>query len=993
MPSNAPSLFSRPWVLVTTGFIAAYSSYIIWSNWPLEDTSANLRRRGAVRARNHTRDRTRIWASSPSEPSLPFGLLNVDFEGLLVRFPNGPAPPTVVEIQEALNIPNSSAFDLTIKIQEAALKAIFAILIQPDESLSTEQLEASRDLRELVPLLRQPNIDELLAKIHMLCSGSWKFHQAAVARAFADICGLESLPMIPDDTERGLSETSADSDHQDDREPAQGVKSLVYNIAQEEAMRRLYVHTGIRCEQCGQYPILGVRWHCNNCPDFDLCSTCESHPMHPKTHLFTKIKVPLSYLGQNHQVSEPWYPGDSMTEWPALKSSLKRELATESGFDDLTIQVFYDQFECKANVHYPEDPMQIGLAVDRHAFNKVMTSPTWERPVEPSFLYDRMFNFYDTDNNGLIGFKEYILGMAYLRRTSKRTSMDRIFLGYDVDGDGYISRRDFLRMLSAKYAVQKNIVGDMIRAAEYDMVSYGAKVVHSSQPISAAFAQEDVPPGQTRAPTMKILDRFGENQVRPDAGPFNSAVLPDGLELPDSSLVSTVAHRYGVGTLPPSLAHTDTLPLEYLTEFTNNLNRSDSVAVDGVETEGVHRYMVETDSRRTRGQTTLEDPEKRWHQDLMDMAQGMIPAAQNSDQGACTVEGDLIPDLSEDILERGRAYDVPVAEKDFGTEVIFQVVQEGLNELIDPIFAKKEKLAERVRKTREERRRFRKEIDEYVQEANAHRKELSVGSEVDPLMAIANAANDQAHFDIEEEHDEVDLGNTLLHVESTDEIEGLPTPREIAMDLQEHIAQQSETLNDDLEDLETNIREQSLDDLLAQSGYIIDSSSDVDPSSTTQLDSPRPDSPSTSLAEEPRLSREIENDARLDDMFSDMPELEDMPSSESNNSPNAASSTNSDSLSPSTNHLQAPFSTPNTDLTSAVFPPFAHRQSEKMGQSGIPSRERLKELARLDEEEKEIVLRGGGGRLNLQEFEKIIRSDKKGLLKGVVEGWLEWAEF
>lgn len=76
--------------------------------------------------------------------------------------------------------------------------------------------------------------------------------------------------------------------------------------------------------------------------------------MHPKTHLFTKIKVPLSYLGQNHQVSEPWYPGDSMAEWPALKSSLKKQLATESGFDDLTVQVFYDQFECKANVHYPE---------------------------------------------------------------------------------------------------------------------------------------------------------------------------------------------------------------------------------------------------------------------------------------------------------------------------------------------------------------------------------------------------------------------------------------------------------------------------------------------------------------------------------------------------------------------------------------------------------------------------------------------------------------
>jgi hypothetical protein len=620
--------------------------------------------------------------------------------------------------------------------------------------------------------------------------------------------------------------------------------------------------------------------------------------------------------------------------------------------------------------------MHIGLATDRHAFNKLMMSPTWKRPVEPNLLYDRMFNFYDTDNNGLIGFKEYVLGIAYLRRPDKQSSLGRIFLGYDLDGDGYVSRRDFIRMLSAKYAVQKKLVEDSIRAAEFDMVTYTANVVRSSQPISAAFAQEDVPPGNTRLPTMKVEDRFGESQIRPDAGPFASAVLPDGLELPDSSLLGVIAHRYGVDALPDNMVQSEMLSVEQLTAFTSSLNRSDVVAIDdGVEHAEASRFMVDTDFRQVRRQTSPDEPEQRWHRDLLDATGGITVAAGQS-QDTRSEDEDLLPPLPADILERGRAYEVPAAEKDFGSEVIFQVVQEGLNELIDPMFAKKERMAEKVLITQEERRRFRKEINEYVREEKARREELVVGSAVDPLMAIANAANSPEQYDPERRHDPFVFADTLLQIESTEANSRLPTPREIAIDLQDHIVQQSQSFDTDIENLESNIREQSLDDLLAQSGYIVDFANDTGPAPTHQHDGT-----SSDTDERPPST--------LDDMFSDMPALEEIPVNE-----NLTRTTSPISLvnhSPSLQHLQAPFSTPDMDSSASEFAPFRHEQAKQ--QSDSPSQEKLRELAHLDEVEKDILMRGGPGRLNLAEFEEIIRSDRRGILQGVAESWLEWAEF
>lgn len=50
-------------------------------------------------------------------------------------------------------------------------------------------------------------------------------------------------------------------------------------------------HTGINCDQCGVAPIIGVRYRCSMCSNYDLCSKCiePTVKQHPKEHLFLRI--------------------------------------------------------------------------------------------------------------------------------------------------------------------------------------------------------------------------------------------------------------------------------------------------------------------------------------------------------------------------------------------------------------------------------------------------------------------------------------------------------------------------------------------------------------------------------------------------------------------------------------------------------------------------------------------------------------------------------
>jgi len=51
------------------------------------------------------------------------------------------------------------------------------------------------------------------------------------------------------------------------------------------------IHEGIKCDVCGTLPIVGTRYKCVICNDFDLCGKCESQDSHPSGHPLLKIKV------------------------------------------------------------------------------------------------------------------------------------------------------------------------------------------------------------------------------------------------------------------------------------------------------------------------------------------------------------------------------------------------------------------------------------------------------------------------------------------------------------------------------------------------------------------------------------------------------------------------------------------------------------------------------------------------------------------------------
>ena len=63
------------------------------------------------------------------------------------------------------------------------------------------------------------------------------------------------------------------------------------------------IHNDIGCDGCNMNPIVGIRYKCSTCPNYDLCSNCmDKYDLnklnHPKDHLFNRFANPISR--ENH---------------------------------------------------------------------------------------------------------------------------------------------------------------------------------------------------------------------------------------------------------------------------------------------------------------------------------------------------------------------------------------------------------------------------------------------------------------------------------------------------------------------------------------------------------------------------------------------------------------------------------------------------------------------------------------------------------------------
>lgn len=55
------------------------------------------------------------------------------------------------------------------------------------------------------------------------------------------------------------------------------------------------VHEKIYCDECGIPNIVGIRYKCGNCVDYDVCGSCIAYTQHDKNnhHAFVMIKRPV----------------------------------------------------------------------------------------------------------------------------------------------------------------------------------------------------------------------------------------------------------------------------------------------------------------------------------------------------------------------------------------------------------------------------------------------------------------------------------------------------------------------------------------------------------------------------------------------------------------------------------------------------------------------------------------------------------------------------
>ena len=356
--------------------------------------------------------------------------------------------------------------------------------------------------------------------------------------------------VVEDESEHSWREKG---ENDDSKKEGQSLLNLLYHIAEDQARRDGYVHRQVTCNSCNAMPIRGIRYRCANCIDFDLCEQCEAMQVHPKTHIFYKVRIPapFPFLGNPRQPQPVWYPGKPSAAPQPISRDMSKRFCKSSGLEDAEISALWDQFRCLAGTEWAEDPSKLGIAIDRRTFDKCFVPSTSTRPPPPNLIYDLMFAFYDANGDGLIGFEEFLLGLASLRTKNQDEKLKRVFRGYDLDRDGHVSRKDFLRMFRAYYALTKELARDLVAGMEEDVLEGGVAardIVMSSQPISSAFSG----PISNGEPS-----RTGQGKTRDENGDFvisdgNGAVVESGRDEGNHlEFVGDVRERATFGSVGP----------------------------------------------------------------------------------------------------------------------------------------------------------------------------------------------------------------------------------------------------------------------------------------------------------------------------------------------------------------------------------------------------------------------------------------------------------
>ncbi|KAF2141047.1 uncharacterized protein K452DRAFT_288427 [Aplosporella prunicola CBS 121167] len=621
----------------------------------------------------------------------------------------------------------------------------------------------------------------------------------------ASAVDIVALPTAIDDT---LTDASWDDAEDpgggagDDAQNGDGhaLRRTLYYIAEDQARQKGIVHRGITCDGCRTTPIRGVRYRCTNCVDYDLCSDCEATNIHPKTHMFQKVKIPARYLGYTRKPMPVYFPGNPNFMPNLVPNAVKKAMEDETDYDPEEIEGLWEQFTCLANIPWDHDPHKLGAAIDRRAFDKAFVPRYTANIPAPNLVYDRVFTFFDSNGDGLIGFEEFVKGMNYIRMSPRmKSKLKKIFECYDVDGDGFVTRKDFLRIFRAYYNILREKTRDMLMVAEESLSVAGAMdTVESSQPLSSAFiSAANFPTRRNGVTPRKTFDRFGDPQqdqevVREsgnDAGD-RSEFIADAGEIQSQRTSSFLPQPSS-----PELARRDAVAdrwrrREFYIDEEEGLTAPDNMGEDDRFDEST-AHDTAGPSGQTNGTNGV------YHRPSMSRSSSRVRFADDLESDARSEASTS----SRPIGERWGGYEIPEAEEDLGKDILYQ--------MLDPLFRRKEDLALEREHWRAEIERFAREIKQKT-DADFFNDPLLRSPEAEALLDVSLHWHEELNnFDIKkaEKHAAVNAARQLAKPEG---------PKTEASSAADHLM------------------EMQLDELLERAGYAAEQDDNEGPDDTVR---------------------------------------------------------------------------------------------------------------------------------------------------------------
>uniref|UniRef100_A0A060T5S6 ARAD1B06182p n=1 Tax=Blastobotrys adeninivorans TaxID=409370 RepID=A0A060T5S6_BLAAD len=276
---------------------------------------------------------------------------------------------------------------------------------------------------------------------------------------------------------------------------SQEMLSLLYLIAEDQANSTGYIHRGVTCNGCGMSPIKGIRFHCSECADVDLCQKCEAAGRHEKYHILLKIKVPIPLMRSPRWIRKSFRPISSIVAdinpVDRLPSHLVTRLQAKAFMSSAEIELAHKRFAQYADC-YLESSSASKSAIPYGI--SVQTMAQIIAPRNPTNLFASMVasRLYDSDGDGIVSFEEFVDATDLIVYGDKRGGTARLefaFQAFDTEGNGIVRKESVERVLLSFYSIVKDFLADFPEGDRVvSRIREGALV--GPRPISAHFAPD-----------------------------------------------------------------------------------------------------------------------------------------------------------------------------------------------------------------------------------------------------------------------------------------------------------------------------------------------------------------------------------------------------------------------------------------------------------------------------------------------------------------------